>query len=306
MTQIPLVSIVIPAYNQGEYLEEAIESVLGQGHPRIECIVIDDGSSDDSLAIARRCAARHPAPRLQVLTQANAGQSRTLNRGWALAQGEVLGYLSSDDRLCPGAIESLVAALIARPDAAVAYCDYWLMDGRGQRLRPHRSANFSPEAMHVELVQPPGPGALFRRAVFDQAGGWNAELKQVPDFDFWLRASRLGGFVRVPQMLAEYRIHDGSASFRMMSRQRADEIIGVVDAFWRQSPGKAQRRARSNALTLAGKNHAQSGRAFAALTRFAQAASLAPSLLLQGGTWRRLLSGFARRLYYGTRARNSR
>jgi len=306
MTPTPLVSIVIPAYNQGEYLEAAIESVLAQRYPSIECIVIDDGSSDDSLAIATRCAQRHPPSRLQVLTQANAGQSATLNRGWALARGEILGYLSSDGRFCDGAIEAIVAALTAQPEAAVAYCDYWLMDAQGKRLREHRSADFSREAMHVELVQPPGPGALFRREVFDRAGGWNAALRQVPDFDFWLRASDVGPFVRVPQCLAEYRIHDGSASFRMMSRQRADEIIGVVSTFWRGRQEPGQRRARSNALTLSAKNHAQSGRVLTALARFAHAAWLGPSLVLDVGMWRRLLAGFARRAYYGARARVGR
>jgi glycosyltransferase involved in cell wall biosynthesis len=306
MTQTPLVSIVIPAFNQGEYLEAAIESVLAQRHPRLECIVIDDGSSDDSLAIAQRCAQRHPPSRLQVLTQPNAGQSATLNRGWALARGDILGYLSSDDLLCEGAVESLVTALASHADAAVAYCDYWLIDARGQRLRPHRCAEFSRALMHVELVQPPGPGALFRREVFDRVGGWNTRLQQVPDFDFWLRASDVGSFVRVPECLAEYRIHDGSASFRMMSRQRADEIVGVVAAFWRARDEPGARRARSNALTLAAKNHAQSGRVLSALWRFVHAMSLVPAHIADVGIWRRLAAGFARRAYYGAQARRGR
>jgi len=306
MNPTPLVSIVIPAFNQGEYLEAAIESVLSQQHPSIECIVIDDGSTDDTLAIAQRCAQRHPPPRLQVLTQANAGQSAALNRGWALARGEILGYLSSDDRLCEGAVETLVAALAARPDACVAYCDYWLTNADGQRLRSQVAAEFDVAAMHVELVQPPGPGALFRREVLERAGGWNTALCQVPDFDFWLRASELGPFVRVPQCLAECRIHDGSSSFRMMSRQRADEIVGVVSGFWKGRQGNGARRALANAMTLSARNHAQSGRVVAALARFAQAARLGPGTLFDVGVWKRLLSGFARRAYYGLRARTER
>lgn len=306
MTRPPLVSIVIPAYNQGEYLEAAIESVLAQRYPALECIVIDDGSSDDTWAIACLCAERHPSSRLQVLTQANAGQSAALNRGWALARGEILGYLSSDDAFCDGVVEAMVAALAAHPEAAVAYCDYWLIDAEGRRLRVHRSADFGRELMHVELVQPPGPGALFRRKVFERAGGWSTALCQVPDFDFWLRASDVGSFVRVPQCLAEYRIHDGSSSFRMMAPRRADEIIGVVDTFWRSRSGPGQRRARSNALTLSAKNHAQSGRVLTALSRFAHAVWLRPSLVLDVGMWRRLLAGFARRAYYGLGAWNRR
>lgn len=306
MASLPLVSIVIPAYNQAEYLDAAIESVLTQDYPRLECIVIDDGSTDDSLAVARRCEQRHPG-RLTVLTQANAGQSATLNRGWALARGDVIGYLSSDDLLCPGAIAEIVAALERSPEASTAYCDYWLIDAQGKRLRVHQSAEFSPAIMRIELVQPPGPGALFRRTVFERAGGWNTRLRQVPDFEYWLRAIDHGPFVRVPKILAEFRIHEGSGSFRVMSPERADEIIGVMRAYWGQHVAcDGATRSLSNALSMAAKNHAQSGRPLAALGRFARAIALRPALAFESGVWRRLLSGFTRRAYYGMRARLGR
>lgn len=307
MASSPLVSIVIPAYNQAEYLDAAIESVLAQDYPRLECIVIDDGSSDDTLAVARRSEQRHPG-RLTVLTQPNAGQSAALNRGWELARGDVIGYLSSDDLLCPGAIGEIVAALERHPEASTAYCDYWLIDAQGKRLRVHQSAEFSLAVMRVDLAQPPGPGALFRRAVFDRAGGWNTSLRQVPDFEYWLRATDHGPFVRVPKVLAEFRIHEGSSSFRAMSPERADEIVGVMRVYWDKhaAGGDDAARSLSNALSMAAKNHAQSGRVFAALGRFARAAALRPALVLESGVWRRLLSGFTRRAYYGMRARLGR
>jgi len=302
MNPTPLVSIITPVYNQAEYLAATIESVLAQDYPALEYIVIDDGSSDDSLALAQRLADAHPG-RVTVLTQANAGQAATLNRGWGLARGEILAYLSSDDCLCPGAVTAMVQALQARPAAPVVYCDFWLIDAQGRRLREVQTEDFSAERLAVDLVCQPGPGAFFRRGLFDQTGGWSAALRQVPDFEFWLRAVNQGDFVRVPQCLAEYRIHEGSASFRVMPVARAEEIIGVVSGFW-DARTRQEGRARSmaKALSIAAKNHAQSGRVFPALRRFAQALGQRPALALELAMWRQLLVGFLRRSWYQTKS----
>lgn len=302
MTSSPLVSIITPVYNQAEYLAATMESVLAQDYPALEYIVIDDGSSDDSLAVARRLAETRPG-RVTVLTQQNAGQAATLNRGWGMARGEILAYLSSDDCLCPGAVSAMVQALEASPAAPVAYCDFWLIDAQGRRLREVQTEDFSAERLAVDLVCQPGPGAFFKRALFDQTGGWDPALRQVPDFEFWLRAVHQGDFVRVPQSLAEYRIHEGSASFRVMPVARAEEILGVVDAFWSASASKAGReRSMARALSIAAKNHAQSGRAGAALRCFLRGLAKRPSQALELGVWRQLVVGFVRRTWYQARA----
>lgn len=294
----PIVSIVTPVYNQAEYLEATMRSVLGQDYVALEYIVIDDGSSDASLPVAQRVAAEFPE-RVTVLTQANSGQAATLNKGWGLARGEILAYLSSDDCLLPQAVSQMVAALQARPEASVAYCDFWLIDAAGHRLREAHTEDFSAERLCVDLVCQPGPGAFFRRQVFDRTGGWNPSLRQVPDFEFWLRAEQLGPFVRVPETLAEYRIHEGSASFRVMPVERAEEIIGVVRDFWGTRVEQAGRtRSEARAMSIAAKNHAQSGRVLAALNRFVQAMRRRPVQALELAMWRQLLVGFLRRLYF--------
>lgn len=296
--QQPLVSIITPVYNQAEYLAATIESVLAQDYGQIEYIVIDDGSSDDSLAVAQRYAGAG----VTVLTQPNSGQAATLNKGWSMAQGQILAYLSSDDCLQPNAVAAMVAALQQAPQASVAYCDFWLIDASGQRLRTVRTEDFDARRLSVDLVCQPGPGAFFRRAVFDATGGWNPALRQVPDYEFWLRALRHGNFVRVPQALADYRIHEGSASFRVMALERAEEIVAVVTDFWRgdeRSPDA--RRARARALAIASKNHAQSGRQGLALRRLVQALRQSPALGLEPALWRQVLVGFLRRAYYRAR-----
>lgn len=299
----PLVSIVTPVYNQAEYLAATIESVLAQDHPALEYIVIDDGSTDDSLAVARRYEAAHPG-RLTVLTQANSGQAATLNRGWGLARGEILAYLSSDDCLLPTAVSGMVAALEARPDAAVAYCDFCLIDERGRPLREVQAEDFDRQRLCVDLVCQPGPGAFFRRAVFDRTGGWDARLRQVPDFEFWLRAAAEGDFVRVARPLAQYRIHEGSASFRVMPMERAEEIVTTMERYWQgQPPGPGREASLARAMAITAKNHAQSGRPLLALRWFTRALHKRPALSLEPGVWRQLFVGMLRRAYYQFKAR---
>src|SRR5579883_3105728 len=117
------VSIVIPAYNAGSFLREAIDSVLGQSHEAVELIVVDDGSADETPAILDGYGNAFIRIR-----QPNRGQSAALNRGWEASSGSLLGYLSADDRLRPDAVAKLVEALRRTPKAVLAYPDFDLID----------------------------------------------------------------------------------------------------------------------------------------------------------------------------------
>lgn len=292
----PLVSIVTPAYNQAEYLAETIDSVLAQDYPNIEYIVLDDGSTDETPAVLQRYDGRvrherHP----------NMGQANTLNRGWEMARGSLIGYLSSDDRLEPNAISKLVKAMSERPDAAVAYCDFQLIDAQGRGFRTVQAEEFSQERLCVDLVCQPGPGALFRREVFDRTGGWAGHLRHVPDFEFWLRASRLGPFVRVPHVISHYRIHEGSASFRPTTAERSMEIVKVMSAYWGGETGSQVQRSLATAYLIAAKSHAQSGRFGSAIHCAMQAVKFNRRLVFRFSFWRAMLSGMLRRFIYKLR-----
>src|SRR5947207_7126779 len=116
MPASPLVSIVIPSYNHARYLEAAIESVLAQDYAQVELIVIDDGTTDGSAALLEKYRGRF---RFEI--QQNQGQAATVNRGWRLSRGELLGYLSADDALLPRAVSASVACLDRNPAAAICY-----------------------------------------------------------------------------------------------------------------------------------------------------------------------------------------
>lgn len=256
----PLVTIVIPAYNHGGYLAEAVSSVLAQDHSPLELIVLDDGSTDDTPAVLARLEGnfireRHP----------NMGQARTLEKGWAMAHGSILAYLSADDRLAPGAVSAAVAALDAQPEAVATYSDYDLLDPQSRPVRRVHAPPFDYHRMFTDVVCPPGPGAFFRRSAYEQAGPWNAAYRQMPDYDFWLRLGLLGHFVHIQQALAGFRVHDGSQSFAPTSAERASEPVVIIEQLLR-TPGIAPEiaalgpKALANAHLISAQLHMRAGR----------------------------------------------
>jgi glycosyltransferase involved in cell wall biosynthesis len=289
----PRVTLVTPVFNQAEYVAATIRSVLAQEYPSLEYVVIDDGSTDETSQVLASFG-----DHIRHVRQDNAGQARTLNRGWKAGSGEFLGYLSSDDCLLPGALCKLVAALQGEPRAAVAYCDFELIDAAGNRLRECRTEDYSERRLAVDLVCQPGPGALFRRAVLDSTGGWREDLRQVPDFEFWLRARHAGPFVRVPLVLAQYRVHGASASYRRVESMRSEEIIVVVERDREGQSGAEAREARAKARVLAARSHAHSGRFLAASRHLLAAAALHPQVVLRADTLRLIAAGVLRRLRY--------
>src|ERR1035438_3997655 len=134
----PLVSIVIPAYNYSGYLREAIESVLAQTYRNIELIVIDDGSTDDTRRVLEGYG-----DRFYWESQENMGQSRTLNKGWGMAKGEILAYLSADDALMPHAVAKSVECLQQNPDAVLSYCNTNFIDLRSRVIRGVTAPEYS-------------------------------------------------------------------------------------------------------------------------------------------------------------------
>jgi glycosyltransferase involved in cell wall biosynthesis len=259
-TDAPQVSIVIPAFNHARYLAGAIDSVLAQDYPSVELLVLDDGSTDDTRAVLERYTGR-----VHWESQPNSGQAATLNRGWGLAAGDLLGYLSADDALLPGAVSRAVAALQADPRLALVYPDYELVDARGRPLRRVRAPEYDYREMVLRWVCPPGPGALFRRAAAGAAGPWDPSLRLSPDYDFWLRLGLHGDGRRIPEVLARFRVHESSQSFAAVPEERSAEYARVTARYFATQPVPADLRARrsealSNAQLFAARSHLRSGR----------------------------------------------
>lgn len=294
----PLVSIVIPCYNQGHYLQQAIGSVLSQDYSRIELIVLDDGSTDDTQAVLAAYVGR-----FHYRTHANIGQARTLNKGWGMSKGEVLSYLAADDFLLPGAVRTSVEKLIANPEIVLTYCDFNIVDPKSHVLRRVRTPEFSYRDLAVRIICQPGPGVFFRRDAFERAGFWDGLLRQIPDYEYWLRLGFEGAFVRIPEVLAAYRVHDRSQSFAPVSASGAEEIVNVMSAHFRGARlppeiAQAKLEAMSNAHIVAARLHLRSSRYLAALKHMKQAFALHPRGYLRFRTWQLLGNGLLNRIAY--------
>jgi len=226
---LPSVTVLIPTYDRAEFLDEAIESVLGQDYERLELVVLDDGSSDHTPELLEGYAERQPATRFRWVRHDNMGQARTLNRGFEMAKGDLVGYLSSDDMLLPGAVPKLAAVFAAEPDVVVAYPAWDYVEEGGEKIDSVMPEEFT--LLHAIKASDPviGPGALLRRSAIDQVGGWDPEIIYSADFEFWVRVSSLGEFRRVPEILAHYRWHEGMTGRLSVGIQIALERVAIVD-----------------------------------------------------------------------------
>ena len=195
--------MVIPCFNYGRYLAEAVESVLAQTLPDVETIVVDDGSTDDSAAVAQALIDAHPGAALRLVRRANGGSpGATRNAGIAEARAPYVLCLDADDKLDPGFLAACVAALDADPHAAIAYSDFQMFGDSGQYIAaPGWDAQREIDSNFI------GTAAVFRREAWEQAGGYAADVGY-EDWDFWIAIAERGwAGVKVPGALWHYRVH---------------------------------------------------------------------------------------------------
>jgi len=289
----PLVTIVTPVFNQSEYIEATIKSVLSQTYQNIEYIIIDDGSTDGTSDILDKYK-----DVITIIHQNNAGQSAALNRGWSISKGSILGYISSDDILLHTCVEDTVHAF-KNVSVVCTYCDYDLIDYQGDILRRISTEKYSQKRLIVDLVCLPGPGAFFRRESYCIAGGWRSDLHQIPDFEFWLRLSKTGDFLRIPTVLAQFRVHAASGSVKKVSVKRANEICLVIHEFYSNSLLDTKKKlSLSNAYTYSARSHFQSGRFLHGLMQVLSAVKYNFKVIFRLGWYRFLAVSLVRRYFY--------
>ncbi|MCW2582464.1 MAG: glycosyltransferase family 2 protein [Klenkia sp.] len=233
---LPLVAVVVPVYDAGAFVAASLCSVAQQSHGRWFCVVVDDGSTDDSWAQITRATVGDP--RFLALRQDNRGVSEARNAGLRELPAETryVSFLDADDLLLPDALDRLVDALEDQPAAVGAYGlaelvdEHGRTDGacrhgarqrdrralRGRRLVPvgaREPLTFN-EAAVVSPVWPPAV-ALFRRSALDAVGGFDRGLVQLEDWDLYLRLLRLGDVLALDEQVAWYRTHGGQATGRV-------------------------------------------------------------------------------------------
>lgn len=235
----PLVTVVTPSFNQGQFLEATIRSLLLQGYPNLEYIVIDGGSVDGSQDIIRKYA-----DHLDFwVSEKDRGQSHAINKGLVRSKGSLLGWLNSDDVLMPGAINCMVAAFQENPDVDVIYGRLERIDARGQHVRTpdlpkDRVVLDNTLALDEGVVNQ--AGCFWRRGLMEKVGLLNENLHYSMDYEYWTRILIGGGkFLRLNDTLAQFRLSSGSKTVGQTTKM-ALEGLKVIDTFMRQ-PDIAER-----------------------------------------------------------------
>jgi glycosyltransferase involved in cell wall biosynthesis len=214
----PLISIVVPSFNQGAYIGETIRSILEQDYPNIEVIVMDGGSTDSTIEVLRRF------PQITWFSEPDLGQTHAINKGMLLARGAIRAYLNSDDVYRPGAFRKIVEIFRNEPETKilVGNCDY--IDEKSAVIG-HLRAKFTDIRALVQywgwerLHCIPQQATFWRASLMSEVGLFNTELGFVMDHDYWLRVAMRTNFRTVDQTLAGYRLMAGTKTV-----SRTDEM----------------------------------------------------------------------------------
>jgi len=214
----PTVSIVTPSFNQMQFLEQTIRSVLNQSYDNIEYVVIDGGSTDGSVDVL----GRYSHKLTYWVSEPDQGPADACNKGFQHTNGEILGYLNSDDVLLPHAVETVVRVFMAKPSVDVVYGDVYIIDENNRVLQKMFSASFFNPYLYVlggfDIAQ---QATFWHRSLFESVGEFNPRNKTCWDAELWVDMALQGAkFRHVNQFLAGFRHHPASIS---MSGRLASE-----------------------------------------------------------------------------------
>jgi len=212
----PLVSIVTPSFNQAEFLENTIKSVLEQDYPNIEYFVMDGGSNDGSVEIIKK----YNDKITYWVSEKDKGQSDAINKGWKLSKGSILCYLNSDDFLAPGAISKVVKYFNLNRDAAIIHGDCIFIDTQNKQLGAGKGASTSYKQLLINgqyryIFQ---PSSFYNSELVKKAGYIDESLHLSMDYDLLVKLSKLSYSVYIPENLSFFRLHKNTKSSTLAER----------------------------------------------------------------------------------------
>jgi len=231
--QVPKVSIYIPAYNVEKYIQAAIESALKQTYTDFEIVIVDDGSTDNTLKIIEENYTDNP--RVRWFTQANQGTAKTSNKAISLCRGMYIGQLDADDLLKPNALEMTVA-ILDQHNVGYVCSQYDIIDEHNNYIRKGYSLPFSREWLIVSNIA--GSFRLFRKRDFIRCGGFDETLETAEDYDLALRMAETCDFYFIPEVLYSYRWHGQNTSIVKREQQEIDHVNCINKALYRMGLAK--------------------------------------------------------------------
>ncbi len=228
MSHLPRISIVTPSYQQAEFLETTLKSVLDQGYENLEYVAVDGGSTDGSVEILERYADHFS----WWVSEKDRGQSHAINKGFAQTTGDILGWLNSDDRLEPGALAAVAEAAAANPDAVAFVGHGRLVTPEGEEVCYQKPGDLSFEGMQAWAKD--GwffqPSCFWRRSVWENVGPVEEHLHWMMDVALWLKMVREGRFVPIDRLLSTAILHPEAKTSACAYHQLAEVGFLLVRA----------------------------------------------------------------------------
>jgi len=274
-----LVSIITPSFNQAAYLEQTITSVLNQDYPNIEYIVVDGGSTDDSVAVIKKYADKLA----YWVSEKDHGQADAINKGFARATGEIIAWLNSDDYYLPGTISAAVKVFEEHPDVVLAYGNMLAVDERGKTFNSLTYKQLTLEdLLCFQIIGQ--PAVFMRRSALQLTGGLDPVFHFMLDHHLWIRIAQRGNILHVPQTWAAARYHAeaknrakaaefGRDAFRILDFAKQDKTFAPILA-------RVSRRAHASANRVDSRYLLDGGRPFAALSAWMRALFIHPPTAL--------------------------
>ncbi|RIW16988.1 glycosyltransferase family 2 protein [Algoriphagus lacus] len=221
-----LVSIVIPCYNQAQYLEQTVQSALASDYRPLEILIVNDGSKDNSLALAQKLSAENEL--IRVIDQKNSGVASARNKGISEAKGKYILPLDGDDLISENYISEAIQVVKTNPEVKVVYCQAVKFDE--QRQKPWKLKPFSRNQLAKDNMI--FVAALFRKMDWEEVGGFSEDMKMGrEDWEFWIKMLKNGGeVVQLPFVGFFYRLTPGSKRKKTGTNQKKRERIAYLNA----------------------------------------------------------------------------
>jgi glycosyltransferase involved in cell wall biosynthesis len=198
-----LVTIIIPSFNQGRFIRETLESCLGQDYELIEILVIDGGSSDETLSVLKSI----DAPNLHWWSEPDKGVVDAVNKGIACARGDILTIQSSDDVFIPGAVAAAIEVIQENPTIGFVYGDIEYIDIDSNVIGMDVQGEFDLASYLGRFMYVPQPGTFFTRAAMELIGTWREQYSYAADADYWMRIATHFPVKKMSRLVARYRYH---------------------------------------------------------------------------------------------------
>jgi glycosyltransferase involved in cell wall biosynthesis len=234
MKHWPRISIITPSFNQARYIVATIESVMAQGYPNLEHIVIDSSSTDGTLEHLKRYS------HLKVVSEPDRGHADAINKGFALATGDIWGFLNSDDTLLPGALHRVAGEMDPAKGRHIVMGRCRFTDAEGRFIGIEHPSHFESHRRVLEVWKGhtiPQPAVFWTPEVWKTCGPMDDGLKSPwIDFDLFCRFSRRYRFHFVDQALATYRLHSESKTERWTEAERLEDVIELSRRYWGSPP----------------------------------------------------------------------